>query len=206
MKTGMLSTAPVVRVVADTLRAFYATSSLPPFILDPVCVSTSGHTLLDEDAIHVLDLELAPLATLITPNRAEAETLLGRRGNEIKIENIGDMIHAAQLLVETGCPAVLLKGGHIATDADSVRKVLQTRPSIRLFREGGIRTENMEILANVESHDVAQRLVVDVLARRGDEDVVLFVRPQIDSLSTHGTGCTLSAAIASHLALEHDRT
>ena len=42
--------------------------------------------------------------------------------------------------------------------------------------------------------------VVDVLARMGQEDVVL-ASPRIASRNTHGTGCTLSSAIAAHLAL-----
>ena len=42
--------------------------------------------------------------------------------------------------------------------------------------------------------------VVDVLAM-GD-DVRRFARPKLDSTSTHGTGCTLSAAVAAGLALD----
>ena len=42
--------------------------------------------------------------------------------------------------------------------------------------------------------------VVDVLARHGHADVVLASR-RIASRNTHGTGCTLSSAVAAHLAL-----
>jgi hydroxymethylpyrimidine/phosphomethylpyrimidine kinase len=41
--------------------------------------------------------------------------------------------------------------------------------------------------------------VVDVLA--GGGDVRRFTRPKLDTTSTHGTGCTLSAAVAAGLAL-----
>jgi hydroxymethylpyrimidine/phosphomethylpyrimidine kinase len=42
--------------------------------------------------------------------------------------------------------------------------------------------------------------VVDVLARNGQGDVVLS-SPRMASRNTHGTGCTLSSAIAAHLAV-----
>jgi hydroxymethylpyrimidine/phosphomethylpyrimidine kinase len=203
LKSGMLFNSPIVRVVADTLRGHFTSSALPAFVVDPVCVSTSGHTLLDDNAIDVLDSELAPLATLITPNRAEAEALLHHRGTPHKIETVDDMIEAAIKLVQKGCSAVLLKGGHVVARAKDVQLALDGHRVARVFREGGMRTENMEILATVESKLDDQTYVVDVLARR-DEDVSLFVRPKIDSSSTHGTGCTLSAAIASYLALGHD--
>jgi hydroxymethylpyrimidine/phosphomethylpyrimidine kinase len=204
MKTGMLSDAPTVRIVADTLKSFYAASKTPAFVLDPVCVSTSGHTLLHEDAIEVLDSQLAPLATLITPNSAEAEAILHHRDEDLKIENVGDMIRAARRLVTRGCSAVLLKGGHVLATSDDVKDVLRDQPTIQVFREGGIRADNMEILSSVASQPVGQRAVVDVLAIQ-DGDTVLFVRPQVDSSSTHGTGCTLSAAITSYLAHGHER-
>ncbi|AFZ65808.1 bifunctional hydroxymethylpyrimidine kinase/phosphomethylpyrimidine kinase [Deinococcus peraridilitoris] len=72
VKTGALGSAATVRVVAETLRA----TGLP-LVVDPVLVSTSGSRLLAQDALTVLREELLPLATLVTPNRAEAEVLLG---------------------------------------------------------------------------------------------------------------------------------
>ena len=54
-----------------------------------------------------------------------------------------------------------------------------------------------------------EEFIVDVLlTSKGDErekvEITLFVAPSIKSRSTHGTGCTLSAAIASHVA--HGKT
>ena len=57
----------------------------------------------------------------------------------------------------------------------------------------------MEIL-HIGKNIAQMDIVVDILCERGHENVVLFVRPRINSTSTHGTGCTLSAAIASGLA------
>jgi hydroxymethylpyrimidine/phosphomethylpyrimidine kinase len=44
----MLANANVVR---ETARMLKALPSLPPLVIDPMCVSTSGHTLLEGDAV-----------------------------------------------------------------------------------------------------------------------------------------------------------
>jgi len=72
IKTGMLGSAAIVEVVSETL-AKHAKGI--PLVVDPVMVSTSGTTLLDEDALDVLKRKLIPLATLVTPNDIEVRRL-----------------------------------------------------------------------------------------------------------------------------------
>ena len=104
IKTGMLYSAPIVRVVADMLKRH----SSCPLIVDPVMVSTSGARLLKEDAVSLLKSRLLPLATLVTPNLAEAEALLGGR-----VRSVEEMRSAARAIQERfGCSA-LVKGGHL---------------------------------------------------------------------------------------------
>lgn len=50
---------------------------VPLYNLDPVMVSTSGHTLLEESAIKTLKEGLLPLATVVTPNLSEGFILAG---------------------------------------------------------------------------------------------------------------------------------
>jgi hydroxymethylpyrimidine/phosphomethylpyrimidine kinase len=103
-KVGMLYTLEIVRVVARFLRRTKAKN----VVIDPVMISTSGRPLLKPGAIEVLRKNLFPLATLITPNVPEAETLSGRR-----IKSLDDMKRAAsELRDQFGC-AVLIKGGHL---------------------------------------------------------------------------------------------
>lgn len=105
-KTGMLFSAPIIRTVAE----FFQTERRIALVVDPVAVATSGAKLLRRDAIATLQNELLPLATLITPNVPEAETLLG-----IKIREPEDLRVAARAFHEQyGC-AALIKGGHLAT-------------------------------------------------------------------------------------------
>jgi hydroxymethylpyrimidine/phosphomethylpyrimidine kinase len=149
IKTGMLADAAIVETVARRLR-----SAPPlPLVVDPVMVATSGDILLEPDAIGALKGELLPLATLITPNLAEAAVLLGGRVAESEAE----MHEQARALLALGCRAVLVKGGH------------------------GTGAQAVDVLADAA----------------GSESLT---SPRIDTPHTHGTGCTLSAAVAALLA------
>lgn len=77
-----------------------------PLVVDPVMVAKGGSPLLEASALHALKTKLIPRATIITPNLPEAELLLGRPIDEAAMED------AARTLLDLGCGAVLLKGGH----------------------------------------------------------------------------------------------
>jgi hydroxymethylpyrimidine kinase/phosphomethylpyrimidine kinase len=111
LKTGMLFSAAIIEAVAVVLADYPRL----PLVLDPVFAATSGARLIRPSAIRVLAEKLFPLALLITPNLPEAEYLLKR-----KISNQDAMPAAAQaLFAEFGVP-VLLKGGHLSTQADDI--------------------------------------------------------------------------------------
>ncbi len=74
VKVGMLGTAAVAAAVADELAAYGG-----PVVVDPVCASSYGDPLLDPDALTVLREQILPLATVVTPNLAEA-ALIGPVG------------------------------------------------------------------------------------------------------------------------------
>ncbi|KAI0648441.1 Phosphomethylpyrimidine kinase-domain-containing protein [Trametes meyenii] len=196
IKIGMLFDADNTRAVARTLKAHYANATLPPLVVDPVCVSTSGHTLLAPEAVAVLIEELFPLATLITPNKPEAELLLSQKDIPFKISTLEDMISASEKLLFLGSKAVLLKGGHVELTFSDVEQLAAARADVAVVREE-LLLDNMEILRAHEKDFATRPLVVDVL--REAERTILFVSPRIESKSTHGTGCTLAAAIASLL-------
>ncbi|XP_006458686.1 hypothetical protein AGABI2DRAFT_183659 [Agaricus bisporus var. bisporus H97] len=202
IKTGMLFDAENTRAVVRSLNNHYTSKRKPPIICDPVCVSTSGHTLLHPDALEVLAHDLFPLTTLITPNKSEAELLLSQNGFPTFINTVEDMISAAsRMILVFASGAVLIKGGHINASVEEIRSLEEKNPQIRVIRQG-LLGDNMEILLiSMERIDAAvyPGLVVDVLQERGGE-TTLFVRPRVESASTHGTGCTLSAAIACSLA------
>jgi hydroxymethylpyrimidine/phosphomethylpyrimidine kinase len=104
VKTGMLATKELVKTVSDGIREH----GFDSFVMDPVMVATSGDRLLDRDAETALVRDLLPLATLVTPNLAEARILTG-----LPVDGLEAMGRAAEALVGMGAQAALVKGGHL---------------------------------------------------------------------------------------------
>ena len=151
VKIGMLSSAELIGVIAEKLRAY----SAEHIVVDPVMVATSGSKLLRDDAVQALTEKLLPMAEVVTPNIPEAEILSG-----MSITDAAGMEAAAKVISEKyGC-SVLCKGGHQINDADDL-----------LWRSGSGKW---------------------------------FHGKRINNPNTHGTGCTLSSAIASNLAKGYD--
>jgi hydroxymethylpyrimidine/phosphomethylpyrimidine kinase len=134
VKTGMLHSAEIIRVVAAYFR-----KRRVPLVVDPVMIATSGARLLKAEAVKVLMHELLPLATLVMPNLDEACVMTGR-----KLRSPEDLRKAARELQQRfGC-AVLVKGGHIpamkeAADFfnDGHTELLLSAPFIRGVRTHG---------------------------------------------------------------------
>ena len=122
-KTGMLFSRELIETVASLLE-----EQRVPLVVDPVMVASSGAKLLQDDAIDTLVSRLFPLASVVTPNLQEAETLASFQGTR---RELAERIHAL------GAPAVVVTGGHGADSVD------------HLF-DG---TRHVEI--PVERHDVA---------------------------------------------------
>jgi hydroxymethylpyrimidine/phosphomethylpyrimidine kinase len=104
IKTGLLCSAEIVAHVVRSLRKVKRRRLL----VDPVMIATSGHVLLEPEAIEIYERELFPLATLITPNLDEATQLLRN-----PIRDLAAMHRAARTLAKKYGTAVLLKGGHL---------------------------------------------------------------------------------------------
>jgi hydroxymethylpyrimidine/phosphomethylpyrimidine kinase / thiaminase len=198
-KTGMLLDSDTVTTVASALDKHFNSKGFCPFVCDPVCVSTSGHTLLHPEAIHAMIAKVFPICTIITPNKSEAVFLLKTCDlGPSDIETLDDMVDAAKNLILLGSQAVLLKGGHFVTTASEVEEYLREHPETKVIQDG-LLGPNMEILMSTGAYASSNpQLVLDVLCER-EKITTFFLRPRLDTTSTHGTGCTLSSSIACHL-------
>lgn len=157
VKIGMVSSAPIVNAIAESLERFEVRN----VVVDPVMVATSGSSLIKTDAIDLIIERLFPQASLITPNKDEAEVLSG-----MTISTEADMERAAERIqaLSGGCrPHVLVKGGHTIKEG-AANDLLFTRTGECVWLEG----------------------------------------TYIDTPNTHGTGCTLSSALACNLAVGMD--
>jgi hydroxymethylpyrimidine kinase/phosphomethylpyrimidine kinase len=102
IKIGMVYSKQTIDVVARSLKRMKV-----PIVLDPILAAGTGAKLQKDDALDMFISKLLPLATVITPNRMEAEILSG-----IKIGSKGEAISAAKRLKEYGAKNVIIKGGH----------------------------------------------------------------------------------------------
>ena len=122
VKLGMLYQEEIIHLLVNNLKKYQ-----PPFIvLDPVMITQTGHLLLKPQAINALVNDLFPLATLITPNIPEAETIL-----KSPINDFNSLRDAAITLAKQYKISVLLKGGHL--------KSVHNNKSIALIRHALIR-------------------------------------------------------------------
>ncbi len=111
-KTGMLYSRAVIEAVAGALERF----KVPNLVVDPVMVSKSGDSLLEDDAVAALVEKIFPLAAVVTPNAREAGRILGR-----PVEDVEDAEEAARELVKRGyARAAVVKGGHVEGEAVDV--------------------------------------------------------------------------------------
>jgi hydroxymethylpyrimidine/phosphomethylpyrimidine kinase len=131
VKTGMLPSVELITLVADTIKSL----DLQNIVVDPVMVAKGGDRLLKEDAIETLRTKLLPLATIITPNIPEAETLTG-----IEISNLEDSSNAAKMIVNMGAASVIVKGGHLV-DNEAI-DLFYAGKNFRKFRSPRIETKN----------------------------------------------------------------
>jgi hydroxymethylpyrimidine/phosphomethylpyrimidine kinase len=149
VKIGMVAQAGTIEAIEAGLTRW----SPKHVILDTVMVASSGDRLLAPEAVAALRSKLIPRASLITPNLPEAAALLDEpiAEGEAAIESQG------KRLLELGCSAVLIKGGH------------------------GQGAESIDYLITAKA-------------------IVALAAPRIATKNTHGTGCSLSSAVAAGLA------
>ncbi|XVE66928.1 hypothetical protein DITRI_Ditri08aG0119300 [Diplodiscus trichospermus] len=112
VKTGMLPSVDIVKILCKTLREF----PVPALVVDPVMVSTSGDVLAGPSILSVFREEFLPMADIITPNLKEASALLDSK----QLETVDDMRTAARLLHNMGPKNVLVKGGDLPGSSDAV--------------------------------------------------------------------------------------
>ena len=132
LKTGMLATAVLAREVAMGIARY----GLANYVLDPVIAATSGDRLLEPAAEDDMLERLVPLATLVTPNLAEAALLAG-----FPVTDAAAMERAGKQLIAGGAGAVLVKGGHLA--GDELVDVLVTPQEVRRYQHRRIGTGSL---------------------------------------------------------------
>jgi hydroxymethylpyrimidine/phosphomethylpyrimidine kinase len=107
IKIGMLATASISSAVAEFLEALPEPRC--PIVLDPILRSSSGAELLDAAGVRVLLTRLLPLATVVTPNRAEAAILAALPAGDSGDSEVAERV--ARALRQLGATAAVVTGG-----------------------------------------------------------------------------------------------
>lgn len=128
-KTGLLATEDIVKQVAALAPR------LPPLVVDPVLVASTGQTLTEVGTIQAYRRHLLPLAAVITPNLIEAGVLLDE-----PVTNLAEARRAASQLGETAA-VVVVKGGHL-DDPDACVDVVWDGTKCFEISRPRVRTDN----------------------------------------------------------------
>jgi hydroxymethylpyrimidine/phosphomethylpyrimidine kinase len=104
LKLGMLYSSYIVGIISQIVNDY----SLKNLVIDPVTVSSSGMSLVENGTLDLMREKLFPLSRVITPNIYEASLLTG-----IMIEDRKDMEEAARVMKEMGPEVVVITGGHL---------------------------------------------------------------------------------------------
>jgi hydroxymethylpyrimidine/phosphomethylpyrimidine kinase len=168
LKSGMLGTAANVAVVADLLRE----ARPRPYVLDPVVTSTGGFPLLDDEAIDALKQRLIPRATLLTPNVQDVLALTGWT-----VRDLSGAEEAGRRLLDLGCAAVLVKGGHLSEASAS--DVLVTAHGSHTFSADWVDSPHTHGTGCVFASAIATRLARGQGLREAVEDAKYFVTEAI---------------------------
>ena len=166
-KTGMLFSAHLIETVADFLE-----ERPVPLVVDPVMVASSGAQLLEDDAVETLVERLFPLATVVTPNLAEAQVLAG-----IKQQTVTKFDTAARA-----------SSAHGSAVFDKQQTVTKSELAERIHALGAA------AVIVTGGHGEPVDHLFD-----GREHIEIPIE-RLDAGATHGAGCTHSATLCAGLA------
>ncbi|MEY8427931.1 hydroxymethylpyrimidine/phosphomethylpyrimidine kinase [Lachnospiraceae bacterium 46-15] len=192
VKIGMVYSRENVEVIGEAVERW----GLENVVLDPVMVSSSGRELLRPDAAEAMQEILFPKVTLVTPNVPEAGKLAGFLKDSLAKEEVQDCRKPIKLLGgiekgqdrDAGCQEQVTeisgkeRGGGSVFWTESIARIFSERWHTAFLIKGGHRK------------DAPADYLYD------GEKGVWFPGRRVETRHTHGTGCTLSSAVACNLA------
>ena len=182
-KTGMLPTRDIVATVAG----LGIERPWRYLVIDPVIRSSSGHELMETDALQTMIKLLFPLATLVTPNIPEAEEITG-----MNIRSVDDIHKAAALIQSMGAQNVLIKGGHCLA-GNGAQSSEGRRAIDYLFGVGGSLIFNGDFIEGAGARGTGCRLASAIAANLAlGKDLDEAVRIAKDYVARYIHGCSMA--------------
>jgi len=186
VKTGMNALPEMMDLIYP-----YVSKQIP-YVMDPVMIATSGDRLVSDEAVNFLKSKLIPVATVITPNRSEAEVLA-----DMSITCESDITTAAnRILQDLGPQVVIIKGGHIGKDATDYA----------FTKDGSVRTWTSPKYDTVHTHGTGctfSAVITAELAKGRDVmDAIGIAKDYIALAIKHNPGLGNGCGPVNHMAYD----
>ncbi|WEV58612.1 bifunctional hydroxymethylpyrimidine kinase/phosphomethylpyrimidine kinase [Bifidobacterium sp. ESL0728] len=205
VKIGMVPNAKLIEVIAERLEHYHATN----IVVDPVMIASSGDRLSSKSSVQALHTKLLPLVTLVTPNIPEAEVLanfeLDIHSDNFTTQTISNSTNAENPI--TGTASEIINGKTTVNKSEtSIQESNTVNEPMRLTIHDAASTIEAArriaqrcggcavLIKGGHRHNGANDLLLD------NGETTWFRHKRIANPNTHGTGCTLSSAIAAGLA------
>ena len=178
VKIGMLSGRECMQAVRSGLKEYRPKN----IVIDPVMIAKGGHALMQENSLDYFISELIPFADILTPNIPEAITITG-----MNITTVDDMKKAATAIYSMGAKSVLVKGGHLAGDAEDI---LFDGKSFYSFKTKRVNTKNTHGTGCTFSSAIASNLALGMdsftAVQKAKEYVTMAISHSLDIGKGHG--------------------
>ena len=100
IKIGMVFNSQIIKILYHQLKKLKI-----PIVVDPVLKSTTGGALIEKEAVLDFKKYIIPLATVITPNKFEAEMI-----SKVKINSKSNLEKNAKIIQKMGAKNVIITG------------------------------------------------------------------------------------------------
>jgi len=162
IKTGMLGTCDIIKIVAEYINKYNF-----KLVLDPIIISSSGIRLADRNYEETLRRILFPKAEVITLNKNEAEYF-----SNIKISDVYSLENVCKKIFEQGPKNVIVKGGHIDEKGNLVIDYLYNKEIFRFYPRERVKVDNSKHIHGTGC--VFSSLITGFLALNYDLETSIF--------------------------------
>lgn len=207
IKIGLLADQTQVALLADWIASFKIHYPSVPVIVDPVMVASCGDALAVDNCQDIKSmaksaLDFRPfkgLIELITPNVLE----LGRLTNS-DVSTKSQFVAAAQALSQSLDCSVLAKGGDVSFGSTDILDDTHAKTHDNTHAQTQANVHVSTLDSNGWDHGLAEDYLVCHHVRASSElhqnGCFWLVSQRVNTRHNHGSGCTLSSAIAAVLA------
>jgi len=130
IKIGMVYNSEIIKTIYNALKKLSI-----PIVVDPVIKSTTGGMLIQKSAINDFKKYLIPIATVITPNRFEAEFI-----SKIKVNSKNSLQKAGKIIQEMGAKNVVITG--LDLKKNYIFDFIMTEKNQKLIKNKKLQTSN----------------------------------------------------------------